>query len=499
MSINSFDHYFLSWIPDPSVLSRPKYLALANQLEKDIRSGRLAPGMQLPPQRELADYLGLNFTTVTRAYDLCKERDLIYGITGKGSFVSSLPGTKTPFIKNNVIELGIVNGFDFIRRPVIEATENVLKKGYIDQLYSYSEPAGHIHQRAAGVRWMAEMDVITDIQHTAVFSGAQNAISASLLSLFLLGDKIATDYFTYSNLIGTAKMMHIPLVPVPGDSHGMLPSELEKICRKEKISGIFLMPNCANPTTITMPDERRDLIAEIIRKYRLILIEDDHDGILQNNRKHSLYSRLRDQTVYICGSTKNLCSGLRVTFAAFPERFRACLMDGLHHLSIKTSSLDAEIMTELIMSGKADQILKEKRVLARDANRVFDSVFPEQKESGREFSFFRCLPLSPEKCDGVKMEEQLEKSGVSAFHSNRFAVHKQSRENFLRISVSSTENMEMLQKGLEIVKQVLFTEKTQEKNNRNSNKSLNIQGEVPEIPERQFCSTEKQCSGRKKC
>ena len=456
MSVNSFEHYFLSWTPDKENLPRPYYLALANQLENDIRSGKLAPGTQLPPQRELADYLGVNFTTVTRAYDLCKERNLIYGITGRGSFVSSLPGTQLNNSCGNIIELGIVNGFDSVRKPVIEATENVLKKGYLEQLYSYAEPAGHIHQRAAGVRWMAQLDVKTDISHTAIFSGAQNVISAALLSLFKLGDKIATDFFTYANLIGTARMMHIPLVPVAGDQDGMIPDELEKACRTNKISGIFLMPNCANPTTITLPEERKKALANVIRKHNLILIEDDHDGALRNSNGHSLYSYLPEQTVYICGSTKGLCSGLRVTFAAFPELYRGRLLNGLHHLSIKTSSLDAEIMTELIMSGKAEQILREKRELARNANAVFDSVFPENADPKKQYSFFRFLSLPNIKTDGVQLEQFLLESGVSVHHSERFAVHKQTKESFLRISISSAENEKRLRQGLEIVRNLLF-------------------------------------------
>ena len=129
MSVNPFDHYFLSWTPERAGLVRPCYLSLANQLERDILSGKLAPGTKLPPQRELADYLDLNFTTVTRAYDLCKERNLIYGVIGRGSYVSPLPKADIDGTNSKIIELGLVNGFDFIRRPVIEATENVLKKG----------------------------------------------------------------------------------------------------------------------------------------------------------------------------------------------------------------------------------------------------------------------------------------------------------------------------------------------------------------------------------
>ena len=92
MPVNSFSDFQLSWVPDKNKLKRPYYLTLANALEADIVSGKLAAGTQLPPQRELADYLDLNFTTVTQAYNLCRERQLIYGVTGRGTFVSPLPG-----------------------------------------------------------------------------------------------------------------------------------------------------------------------------------------------------------------------------------------------------------------------------------------------------------------------------------------------------------------------------------------------------------------------
>ncbi|MBO5307012.1 MAG: GntR family transcriptional regulator, partial [Lentisphaeria bacterium] len=206
MPTNSFDDFYLSWIPERTLLKRPFYLTLANALEADIISGKLAAGTRLPPQRELADFLDLNFTTVTRAYDLCREKNLIYGVTGRGTFVSPLPGKAFSAVRGSsgkVIELGVVKGFDQVRTPVIEASSSVLQKGYIGELYAYTEPAGHLHQRAAGAHWMARMDVHADSEHTAIFAGAQNVISTALLSLFRIGDKLAVDEYTYSNLIGT--------------------------------------------------------------------------------------------------------------------------------------------------------------------------------------------------------------------------------------------------------------------------------------------------------
>ncbi|WP_426751385.1 GntR family transcriptional regulator, partial [Pseudomonas aeruginosa] len=61
----------MSWKPDISNISTPLYIAIAHQLEQDIKDGKLVPGTKLPPQRELADFLDVNLSTITRAFKLC--------------------------------------------------------------------------------------------------------------------------------------------------------------------------------------------------------------------------------------------------------------------------------------------------------------------------------------------------------------------------------------------------------------------------------------------
>jgi len=461
MPTNSFENFYLSWLPDKKLLKRPFYLTLANALEADIVSGKLAAGTRLPPQRELADFLDLNFTTVTTAYNLCREKNLIYGVIGRGTFVAPLPGNPSPRNANRLsdfIELGLVKGFDRIRAPIIEASENVLRKGYIEELYSYTEPAGHLHHRAAGAHWMSQMDVHTDSEHTAIFAGAQNVISASLLSLFCIGDKLAVDEYTYSNLIGTARLSHIRLLPIPGDAEGMIPAALEETCAREKIRGIFLMPNCANPTTCTIPEKRKDELAQIIEHYQLVLIEDDNTGLLpiQDGSYRSMFSRLPEQTLYICNSTSALCNGLRVAFAAFPEIFREKLLNALFYLNIKTSSLDAEIMTELILSGKAGKILEQKAELAARRNQIFDTVFPQAARPGTPSAFFRWLPLPGLPIDEIELERRLYRRNVNIHCSYRFSpapVHHTPK--FIRLAISSPDTDEAMIKGLQTVKSCL--------------------------------------------
>jgi DNA-binding transcriptional MocR family regulator len=77
------------WAPNLSDTGKPKYQAIADALEEDIRTGRLLPGDKLPPQRELADLLRINVSTVSRA---CREVER-RGLIGGRRLPNSLPAT----------------------------------------------------------------------------------------------------------------------------------------------------------------------------------------------------------------------------------------------------------------------------------------------------------------------------------------------------------------------------------------------------------------------
>ena len=78
MPFNNFTHHPLSWTPDKQHLTRPLYKPLLAALKTAIEDGTLPPGTKLPPQRELADFLDINFTTITRVYRISAQLGLTY-------------------------------------------------------------------------------------------------------------------------------------------------------------------------------------------------------------------------------------------------------------------------------------------------------------------------------------------------------------------------------------------------------------------------------------
>jgi len=158
---------------------------LAESLEKDIERWKLRTGFKLPPQRIIANYLGISHSTVTGAYTLCGEKVLVKGVIGKGTFVSSTAGIPSDLLTNhkdnNIIEMGMV-------LPVYEM--NDLIKSYVTGLYNsidydlvfkYSSPVGHIKHRYIASKWLEQYRIESKPDNTLITSGSQNALSVILI------------------------------------------------------------------------------------------------------------------------------------------------------------------------------------------------------------------------------------------------------------------------------------------------------------------------------
>ena len=284
MPFNSFDDYPMNWRPDRESLGKPYYVGLVDLLEESVRAGELPAGAALPPQRELADFLDLNPSTVARAYALARERGLVYGVTGKGTFVAPHAQsdlTITAEGADGLVELGMVTGFNQCDGLVADAVRTVAQRGYLSRLMDYSNPCGYPHHLEAGRRWLAWKGLRREPDCVVVTSGVQNALVVTLCALFRAGDRIAVDAYTFANFIELAKMMGIELVPVAGDADGMRDAALDALCRAVDVRGVYLMPSCANPTTVHMPLERRRRVAAVAERHGLVIVEDDFGGTVE--------------------------------------------------------------------------------------------------------------------------------------------------------------------------------------------------------------------------
>lgn len=65
------------------------YEQIVEQIEESILQGRLKPGDQLAPERELAQQFGVSRTAVREAMKALREKGLVEAYSGKGTFVTN--------------------------------------------------------------------------------------------------------------------------------------------------------------------------------------------------------------------------------------------------------------------------------------------------------------------------------------------------------------------------------------------------------------------------
>ncbi|XBX04674.1 PLP-dependent aminotransferase family protein [Enterocloster clostridioformis] len=458
MPFNSFEDYPLTWKINKERLKPPLYLSIADALEEDIKDGILSPNTKLPPQRELADFLDINLSTISKAFKICEMKGLLYAIVGRGTFVASnlsAPSALTDSsAQSEYIDFSQIRPYYQFNDEVVEVARSIMLRPNAYRLFEYNSISDNTRYQTAGQKWLKRFHMEAPLENIQVTSGTQNALVIALLSFFKAGDKIAIDSYSYPNFIGLAKLLHIQLIAVENDECGMVPEALELSCKTNGIKGIYLVPSCGNPTAIAMPQERRDKIAEIIKKQNLILIEDDTYAFLAPEMiPISCY--VPNQYIYISGTSKALCAGLRVAFITFPDQLRSTILRSMQNIDLKTPLLNLEIVRSLIEGKTAGDLVSQRIKLSKKRNAIYRKYFQPSLHAN-PLSYFQWISL-PKGCNGYNFELQAKKAGLLLFCSDRFAVGPPQERSAIRISTCSVQNNTDLETGLQAL-QTLISE-----------------------------------------
>lgn len=460
MPINSFENYNMTWKPNKTKLKSPMHIELANMLEKDILTGNLSSGTKLPPQRELADFLDISLSTVTRVYTTCEKRGLIHAITGNGTFVSEAANvSKTIISGDNTIkniEFGVAAPFYNHNVIAIEAVRRVVNSPEINSFFEYTNPLGTEKQISAAIQWLKLFGINAEQENTLITNGTQNALNIILSSLFEAGDRIAVDQYTYANFIGLANMLHISLLPVESDENGMSAQKLQKLCNNNSITGIYLSPSCSNPQAICMPEKRRKEIADIIRENNIILIEDDPYAFLIDEKKTPISCLVSSSSIYISGLGKSVCAGLRIAYMCFSSQYRKKLEAAIYNCNLTTSPLNAEIATEMIFHNEHMEIMKKNRSEVIERNKIYAEYFDNTNYN----SYYQWLSL-PHGITGIMFEAIASNQGINVYSSERFLTGDAFGKFYIRISTSAPKTAEDLHRGLSKIKNILAELKTE--------------------------------------
>jgi DNA-binding transcriptional MocR family regulator len=435
----------------------PLYRRLADAIAERIERGELAARDRLPPQREIAQALGINVTTVTRAFLELQQQGLIEARPGRGTRVAarSRAGsngfTSAPSEESGLIDLSV-------NRPpttaYLDAISTLLPRLSKDRRYAalqdYHPPEGPAWAREIAAQWFAPVAGGGDAGRVIMTDGAQHGLACVLAAVAERGDVILADSVTYQGVNALCHSRGLELRGLPMDREGMRPDVFETACAQWRPKAVFLVPSLHNPTTITLSETRRQAIVAIARKHNVIIIEDDVYRPLLEDPLPSFAGMEPELTFHIGGLSKCVAPGLRLGFVIGPRALMGNVAAALRIDCWSISPLTVMIGAALLEGGTASRIIETQREELRRRNAVLHEMMQGFEIESHPTSTHAWLHL-PEPWRGAEFARACRQRGVGVLPADAFAVGREPVPHAVRLNIGAARSRGDLTRALEIL------------------------------------------------
>ncbi|MGI9823646.1 PLP-dependent aminotransferase family protein [Agromyces sp. Marseille-Q5079] len=338
--------------------------AIAGEIARLVNSGELGAGERLPTVRDLAAALGVSPATISQAWQALARAGLIESRGRAGSFVRGAASARlAPRMR------GMAAPDDPVRLDLSRGTPDPLL------LPALGPALSRVSARAETGSYQAEPVIPalarvlrdswpSDAEQIMVVDGALDAISRTLEQVVRFGDRVVVESPGFPPFLDLLEVLGATPVPVRLDGEGMRPDALAAALR-QRPAALLLQPRAQNPTGVSMTPARAEALARVIeaaeRVDGLIVIEDDHSGLISIEGDVTLGAWLPDRVVHVRSFSKSHGPDLRIAALGGPR-------DLVEHIAGRrmlgpgwTSRMLQTILLDLLTDGASIDAVTEAR------------------------------------------------------------------------------------------------------------------------------------------
>lgn len=373
--------------------TEPLYLKICKAIKDARLSGELSADQKLPTNRELAQSLDIDRSTVARAYNQLIRESVISSHVGRGSYIvglkdksESVASTRSitgkdrfsrfsdtlamqlqdlpnPPPDNDLISFagGLPSSDFYPERDFENILQDFLSSGRAASMFDYSPSGGHPDLRAAVAKRMEQDGIVFDPQNFLVLSGSQQGIDLVGNAFLDAGDAVIVEDPTYFWALSNFGARQAKIVSIPLDNEGIKLAELENRLKDLRPKFMYLMPNNQNPTGKTLSLARRHKVLDLATKYGCYILEDDFSGdLVYDGKKISSLRALpggADRVIYQSTFSKALCPGVRLGWMIAPTQILERLSQAKKVSDLATNSMAQVVLTEYVNRGLYDRHL----------------------------------------------------------------------------------------------------------------------------------------------
>lgn len=391
------------------------HLQITNKVIEEIKRGRLLPGTVLPGTRLLAGNLNINRKTVIQAYDELVAQGWLSTESKRGTFVT--PGIPQINSQYNLIQeplfstpeprykmygdplvyedaitpdsiINFSDGIPDTRLIPFEILYRAFRHALIASSRSnrlaYCDPRGSFTLRQA-IATMVNMErsLNADVENICIVRGTQMGIFLAARLVARADDIVIVERLCYPPARSAFQSTGARVISANIDDHGLIPDEVEAICKKEKVRAVYLTAHHQFPTTVTMPADRRLKLLMLAEKYNFVIIEDDYDHEFHFSHRPMMPIASMDydgRVIYVGSMSKVLAPGLRIGYIiAHAEVINRCATD-IMLIDRQGSAVTELAVAELLESGEIKRHIR-RTMLIYDERRALASKLIQQNLS----------------------------------------------------------------------------------------------------------------------
>ena len=448
---------------------QPLYQQVVDFISENLDSGVLKPGDKLPSLRRMSERVGVSVPTVRQAYIELESQRRVESRPQSGFYVRAQsanalvrpcprfqPRAKPTSVDccnlmqrvydgindPKMVPLGIANPCRI--KPAAKTLHRCMKRVMSraeERSLSYASTLGEpALRRQIAYRYLDTVGSSVDPDNICITNGGQEALMIALRSVAQEGDVIAVESPTYHGmleLIDSLGMLAIEVETCPED--GIMLDALRKTLEAHPVKACMFSTTLNNPLGVSMSEDHRRQLVELVEEHDVYLIEDDVYGelLFDGYRPRLADSYSRRGKILTCGSfSKTAAPGYRIGWIVAANN-----IDDVARLkrafSCSSGLLQQLTLAEFIASGDYDRHLKLLRpALRNNAERMrafVAATFPDQTRTSSPVGGTVLWLELPKHVDSEQLFDDALNAGISIAPGNLFSPRSRFR-NFIRIS-----------------------------------------------------------------
>lgn len=446
---------------------RPLYLAVAGEIERQIRAGILRVGEKVPSIRAIKRRCQVSTSTALQAYFWLENRGLIEARPRSGFYArvpfSDLapepgfePSRSVPRdsgldarlgqllqlrAASGALQLGAaVPSPDFYPfRKLNQAIRRIIRENPTHSC-GYEFPPGNAELRRQVAKHASRQIGRSSWEEIIVTVGAMEGLALCLRAVAKAGDVIAVESPTFFGVLQLIQSLGMKVMEIPTDPRvGMDLNSLEHAMRRKRIRACISISNCHNPLGYVLSDAVKNSVAELSKKHKVPIIEDDifGDVAFEEPRPRTIKSYDREGTVLLVSSfCKVLGPGYRVGWVQ-AGRWQSSVEQLQFINTVAAPSLPQQVIARFLDSGGYERHLRRVRILLADrlrmASRSIAHYFPPDTRVTRPGGGFLLWVQMPESVDAIAVFEKALQQKIGVVPGPMFSASGRF-ENCLRLS-----------------------------------------------------------------